>query len=56
MHAPAHKAQKFQLLYSKIMQFVTQCCGLSQGFQDVRNVTGGIDAYSREVDSSVPLY
>ncbi|KAK9905059.1 hypothetical protein WJX75_008855 [Coccomyxa subellipsoidea] len=28
----------------------------SQGFEDVRNVTGGIDAYSREVDSSVPQY
>ena len=27
-----------------------------QGFQKLRNVTGGIDAYSREVDSSVPLY
>ncbi|CAL5224588.1 g7295 [Coccomyxa viridis] len=28
----------------------------SQGFTQLRNVTGGIDAYSREVDSSVPLY
>ena len=28
----------------------------AQGFQKLRNVTGGIDAYSREVDSSVPLY
>ena len=27
-----------------------------QGFQKLRNVTGGIDAYAREVDSSVPLY
>ena len=27
-----------------------------QGFQKLRNVTGGIDAYSREVDSSVPQY
>ncbi len=27
-----------------------------QGFQNLRNVTGGIDAYSREVDSSVPQY
>ena len=28
----------------------------AQGFQKLRNVTGGIDAYSREVDSSVPQY
>ena len=28
----------------------------SQGFQDVKNIRGGIDAYSRQVDSSVPLY
>ncbi|CAL8464709.1 g4244 [Coccomyxa elongata] len=27
-----------------------------QGFQDVRNISGGIDAYSRVADSSVPLY
>lgn len=29
---------------------------LSQGFTDVKNVTGGIDAYSQGVDSSVPTY
>ena len=28
----------------------------SQGFQRVKNIEGGIDAYSRQVDSSVPLY
>jgi len=28
----------------------------SQGFGDVLNLTGGIDAWSREVDSSVPRY
>ena len=28
----------------------------SQGFQDVKNIEGGIDAYSRQVDSSVPIY
>ncbi len=28
----------------------------SQGFRDVKNIEGGIDAYSRRVDSSVPLY
>ncbi|GBG65990.1 hypothetical protein CBR_g54969 [Chara braunii] len=28
----------------------------SQGFMKVRNVTGGIDAYSRKVDASVPTY
>ncbi|BDA49402.1 probable rhodanese-like/PpiC domain-containing protein 12, chloroplastic at C-terminar half [Coccomyxa sp. Obi] len=27
-----------------------------QGFEDVRNISGGIDAYSRVADSSVPLY
>lgn len=38
------------------------CCHIKvrlsalQGFQNLRNVTGGIDAYAREVDSSVPLY
>ncbi len=29
---------------------------LAQGFQNVRNLTGGIDAYSVEVDPSVPRY
>ncbi|PSC73976.1 rhodanese-like domain-containing 12 [Micractinium conductrix] len=29
---------------------------LSQGFTNVRNATGGIDAYSRAVDPSVPQY
>jgi rhodanese-related sulfurtransferase len=28
----------------------------SQGYTDVRNVTGGIDAWSREVDPTVPSY
>ena len=28
----------------------------SQGFTEVKNISGGIDAYSRQVDSSVPLY
>lgn len=27
-----------------------------QEFEDVRNISGGIDAYSRVADSSVPLY
>lgn len=27
-----------------------------QGFQNVSNLTGGIDAWSRQVDSHVPLY
>ena len=26
------------------------------GFTDVCNISGGIDAYSRRVDASVPLY
>lgn len=29
---------------------------LSQGFTDVKNVAGGIDAWSLEVDPSVPRY
>ena len=29
---------------------------LSRGFSEVSNVDGGIDAYSRRVDPSVPLY
>ena len=29
---------------------------LGQGFTDVRNVAGGIDAWSAVVDPSVPLY
>lgn len=28
----------------------------SQGFTYVRNITGGIDAYSQQVDASVPRY
>jgi monothiol glutaredoxin len=28
----------------------------SQGFRDVRNVVGGIDAWSQQIDSSVPRY
>ena len=27
-----------------------------QGFAEVANITGGIDAWSRELDPSVPLY
>ncbi len=29
---------------------------ISQGFQNVKNVIGGIDAYSRLVDPSIPRY
>ncbi|UBF25327.1 rhodanese-related sulfurtransferase [Kovacikia minuta CCNUW1] len=29
---------------------------ISQGFTQVSNVTGGIDAYSAEVDPSIPRY
>lgn len=29
---------------------------IQQGFSSVYNVTGGIDAYSRQVDPRVPLY
>jgi rhodanese-related sulfurtransferase len=29
---------------------------LSQGYTNVRNVTGGIDAYARVVDPAVPKY
>jgi rhodanese-related sulfurtransferase len=29
---------------------------MNQGFTNVKNVTGGIDAYSIKVDSSVPRY
>ncbi|MEL6259512.1 MAG: rhodanese-like domain-containing protein [Cyanobacteria bacterium J06626_6] len=28
----------------------------SQGFTNVKNLAGGIDAYSRRIDSTVPLY
>ncbi|MGA7949848.1 MAG: rhodanese-like domain-containing protein [Thiobacillaceae bacterium] len=28
----------------------------SEGFADVINLAGGIDAWSKEIDSSVPLY
>ncbi len=28
----------------------------SQGFTNVKNLAGGIDAYSRKIDRSVPLY
>lgn len=29
---------------------------IAQGFTEVKNVAGGIDAYSREVDPAVPRY
>lgn len=29
---------------------------VAQGFSDVSNLRGGIDAWSREVDAEVPLY
>ena len=29
---------------------------MSQGFTNVKNLKGGIDAYSRQIDPSVPLY
>lgn len=29
---------------------------MAQGFTNVKNLSGGIDAYSRRIDSSVPLY
>jgi len=29
---------------------------LNNGFTNVRNITGGIDAYSRTVDPSIPRY
>ncbi|MEM6452267.1 MAG: rhodanese-like domain-containing protein [Cyanobacteria bacterium P01_D01_bin.105] len=29
---------------------------IQQGFTNVKNLSGGIDAYSRKIDSSVPLY
>jgi rhodanese-related sulfurtransferase len=28
----------------------------AQGFTNVKNLSGGIDAYSRRIDQSVPLY
>lgn len=28
----------------------------AQGFTNVKNISGGIDAYSKKVDSKVPLY
>ncbi len=29
---------------------------ISQGFTNVKNLAGGIDAYSRRIDPTVPLY
>ena len=29
---------------------------MNQGFTNVKNLAGGIDAYSRQIDPSVPLY
>lgn len=29
---------------------------MEQGFTDVKNLSGGIDAYSRKIDRAVPLY
>ncbi|MEL7349897.1 MAG: rhodanese-like domain-containing protein [Cyanobacteria bacterium P01_A01_bin.116] len=35
-----------------------QMCGwlMEQGFTNVKNLAGGIDAYSRQIDPHVPLY
>lgn len=39
------------------MRSANFCSFLSQqGFSNVRNLVGGIDAYSREIDDSVPTY
>lgn len=39
------------------MRSAQMCQWLCQeGFTNVKNIAGGIDAYSRRVDSSVPLY
>ena len=35
-----------------LMQFLVS----ELGFTDVKNITGGIDEYSRRADGSVPLY
>lgn len=29
---------------------------MEQGFTDVKNLSGGIDAYSRKIDRAVPIY
>ncbi|MEL7356315.1 MAG: rhodanese-like domain-containing protein [Cyanobacteria bacterium J06560_6] len=29
---------------------------IAQGFTNVKNLTGGIDAYSRRIDANVPIY
>ena len=29
---------------------------ISQGFTNVKNLSGGIDAYSRRIDQTVPIY
>lgn len=36
---------------ARVMNFL-----LAQGFEDVRNLTGGIDAWSLEIDPAVPRY
>lgn len=35
----------------RVAQFLT-----TQGYADVSNVGGGIDAYAREIDAAIPLY
>ena len=42
----------------EVMVCLPQMCQFlsGQGFSDLKNVTGGIDAYSRGVDPTVPLY
>eukprot|EP00741_Cyanophora_paradoxa_P007147 tig00000123_g6918.t1 len=51
------KTKETYVMCHKGMRSAQMCNFLAQiGFEKVYNVTGGIDAYSKKVDSSVPTY
>jgi len=67
IHVPLNQLEKRMAELPKDKQLVMLCHHgnrsryatimlLCNGFADVKNMVGGIDAWSREVDSSVPKY
>ena len=67
LHIPLHQLEARLTELPKDKQIIFHCHHgnrsrfatimlLCNGFTDVKNMVGGIDAWSREIDSSVPRY